>query len=157
MHRHHIAGLVSGAGLLAAAGASAQTAPSTDFSHPYQQTGLVECGKGPCGLQLPKITAPQAVIQHVSCITTVKTGKPAPSAIVFSVPGDTKAGANVLPVFSLGSQFSGDSDGYAVNTDTQLFFSKGQQPTFQVVAAVGTLIAIDCTATGFHTTPMQAG
>ncbi|HEY1709894.1 MAG TPA: hypothetical protein VGG10_16615 [Rhizomicrobium sp.] len=145
--------------LLASTAASAQTVTSTNdintpVNHPYQVSALGSCSATVCVVKFPATAAPRTQVQHVSCLMAVKSSAAAPAAVGLIIANTNLA--NYLPLFSFGPSITMEgAKNFGVNSETQLFAVKGQQPQILLSAASGAVESIQCTISGYHTNAGQ--
>ena len=112
--------------------------------HPYQVTALTSCTvAGNCALVFPAITTTRTLILRASCFVSLPTSTTIASA---NVPNNLTI--NLLPIFMY-SSFNGVAR-VGINSDTYLFYTKGQQPRVDVFADTAPVGSLRCTLTGYH-------
>lgn len=109
---------------------------------PYEASVNVGCASASCEASFSAVTAPNLLIQHVSCNLYVS---PAPSYINVEVSGSGLQGANWVKA----SPISNDLTLYVINDSIELFLSSNVAP----VIDIGTDTSISnghCTISGYH-------
>jgi hypothetical protein len=120
---------------------------------PYQQYGAApSCSAGGCAIIFPAVTT-ETLITQVTCYFYLTNTGPAYFAeLANDAPGNGIVN-NYLPPIETGV-YNGEST-YAINAQTQLFLSSGQQPSVTVLNSSGAIPQLDCSVSG-HTGPQPA-
>ncbi|MGA8152067.1 MAG: hypothetical protein WB952_14030 [Terriglobales bacterium] len=114
--------------------------------HPYQQFAIANCTiQGDCAIVFPAMSGTRTLILHASCNFALATG----NSISYAMLGIQNANPrNSLQVFANGS--SSGFTAYGINSDTYLFYEKGDQPRIDVFGLGGPVQNLTCTVSGYY-------
>jgi hypothetical protein len=151
---------VLAASLFAASGVCAAPFPDPDSSasatrvenvndpvlHPYQEYATTSCtSPGNCVINFPKTTHDKTLITHTSCLFGLDSSGVALFAYVGIVGANPK---NFVPVIANGT--SGTTTNYLMNSQTYVFYAKGQQPRIDVLTSTAGATSLQCTLSGYY-------
>jgi hypothetical protein len=152
---------VLAASLFAASGVFAAPFPVADSStssathvenvndpvlHPYQEYAGTSCASpGNCVINFPKTTHSETLVTHTSCLFGLASGGVALFAYLGILDSSPK---NFIPVIANGT--SGTTTNYLMNSQTYVFYAKGQQPRIDVLTATAGATSLQCTVSGYY-------
>lgn len=149
------------ASLLAASGVCAAPFPGPDSStasathvenvndpvlHPYQEYAGTSCASpGNCVINFPATTHSETLITHTSCLF----GLDSSGVALFAYLGILNASPkDFIPVVANGT--SGTTTNYIMNSQTYVFYAKGQQPRIDVLTSIAGATSLQCTVSGYY-------
>jgi hypothetical protein len=117
-------------------------------THPYIQTASnVSCTPDAnCKIVFPTATAPETLVQHVSCQYNLVTGAVTIDALAIN---NTTGDQNNLEVFNYANG-GGDSIVRGINANTYLFLQTGESAAVVIVPHGGAVKPLSCTVSGYH-------
>jgi hypothetical protein len=140
--------------MLSASAASAADPIPAGLTAPYQQYGAApSCSAGGCAIVFPAVTT-ETLISQVTCYFYLTNTAPAYLAELANDAPGIDIVNNYLPPIETGT-YNGDST-YAINAQTQLFLSSGQQPSVTVLNSSGTIPQFDCSLSGYTGSQLAA-
>jgi hypothetical protein len=112
-------------------------------NHPYEQFATTACTlQGDCSILFPAITTGRTLILRTSCAFSLAVG----GSLVEAQLGEQNSNPrNMLQVFTFGG-----STNFAINSDTYLFYVKGQQPRIDLISTGAPVQELSCTLSGYH-------
>ncbi|MGC2170689.1 MAG: hypothetical protein WA555_12910 [Candidatus Sulfotelmatobacter sp.] len=123
---------------------------SDPTNHPYQEFASTSCtGLGLCAVQFPAITTDRTLILHASCSFELPTG----TSTAGSIGGAYLVHPNSNPYNALQAFVYTNSGGvtnFGINSETYLFFTKGQIPEIDVFGNNAPVVDLSCTLSGYY-------
>jgi hypothetical protein len=140
--------------MLSASAASAAGPILGGLTAPYQQYGAApSCGAGGCAIIFPAVTT-ETLITQVTCYFYLTNTGPA----YFAELANDAPGIGIINIYFPPIEtgvYNGDSY-YAINAQTQLFLSSGQQPSVTVLNSSGAIAQLDCSVSGYTGSQLAA-